>query len=89
MDMDAWTLPQPDFNQVEFERIDLAANARRYYLVAWQPDLFGEGAVIRLYGRMGRCKRVITTPFPSLEAAWPAIRAIVRTRLRHGYRLIL
>lgn len=87
--MDAWTLPQPDFSQVEFERIDRAANARRYYLVAWHPDLFGEGAVIRMYGRMGRFKRVIATPFPSLEAAWPVIRAIVRARLRNGYRLVL
>lgn len=86
--MDAWNLPQSDFNQVEFERVDLAANARRYYLVAWQPDLFGEGAVIRMYGRIGCSKRVITTRFPSLEAAWPAIRAIVRARLRHGYRIL-
>jgi len=87
--MDAWTLPQPDFSQVEFERIDLAANARRYYLVAWQPNLYGEGTVIRMFGRMGRFKRMIAAPFPSLEAAWPMIRAIIKTRLRHGYRLIL
>ena len=43
VDMNAWTLPQPDFKQVEFERTDLAANARRYYLVAWQPNLYGDG----------------------------------------------
>lgn len=86
--MDAWTSPQPDFSQVEFERVDLAANARRYYLIAWQQDLYGEGTLVRMFGRMGRCKRVIATSFPSLETAWPVIRAIVRIRLRHGYRLI-
>lgn len=86
--MDDWNTPQLDFRQVEFERVDLAANARRYYLVAWQPNLYGEGAVIRMYGRMGRFKRVSAMPFPSLEAAWPMIRAVVRTRLRHGYHIL-
>ena len=86
--MDAWTLPQPNFSEVEFERVDLVVNARRYYLVAWQPDLFGQGAVIRMYGRIGCLKRVIATSFPSLEAAWPMIWLIVRMRLRHGYRFL-
>ncbi|MBM4460791.1 MAG: WGR domain-containing protein [Chloroflexi bacterium] len=81
-------MPQPNFSQIEFERIDLAANARRYYLVAWQPNLYGEGTLIRMFGRMGRFKRVIAIPCPSLQAAWPMIRAIVRTRLRHGYHIL-
>lgn len=38
--------------------------------------------------RKGRWKRVITTPYPSLQAAWPMIRATVKTRLRHRYRII-
>jgi hypothetical protein len=26
-------------------------------------------------------------PFGSLEEAWPAVRAVIRARLRHGYRI--
>jgi len=26
-------------------------------------------------------------PFPSLQEAWPFIRAIIKRRLRHGYKL--
>ena len=42
--------------------------------------------MVRTFGRKGRWKRVITTPYPSLQAAWPFIRATVKTRLRHRYR---
>jgi len=31
---------------------------------------------------------VAITPFPSLAVAWPFIRAIIRARLRHGYRIV-
>ena len=85
---DKWREPPADFGQVRFDRTDLAANARRFYQVSWEPTLLEDGAVVRTYGRKGRWKRVAVTPFPSLEAAWPFIRATIRTRLRHGYRVI-
>jgi hypothetical protein len=43
---------------------------------------------VRTFGRKGRWKRVLTTPFPSLHAAWPFIRATVKNRLRHHYRIV-
>jgi hypothetical protein len=65
------------------------------YMIAWQSTLLDDGAVVRTFGRnpqgafgSGRWKRVITTPFPSLQAAWPLIRATVKTRLRHRYRIV-
>ncbi len=85
---DEWTEPPVDFGQVLFDRTDLAFNARRFYQVSWEPTLLDEGAVVRTYGRKGRWKRVAVTPFPSLAAAWPFIRATIRTRLRHGYRVV-
>lgn len=47
-----------------------------------------DGAVVRTFGRKGRWKRVITTPYPSLQVAWPFIRTTVKTRLRHHYRIV-
>jgi predicted DNA-binding WGR domain protein len=80
--------PPAGFRGLLLDRDDPPRNARRFYLVAWQPTLFDEGAVIRLYGRKGGFQRLLTTPFPSLAAAWPFIRATIRRRLRHGYRVV-
>lgn len=85
---DEWTEPPVDFGQVLFDRTDPVVNARRFYQVSWEPTLLDAGAVVRTYGRKGRWKRVVVTPFPSLEAAWPLIRATILTRLRHGYRVV-
>ncbi len=86
--IDEWSEPHADFGQVGFDRTDLAVNARRFYQVNWELTLLDDGAVVRTYGRKGRWKRVAVTPFPSLEAAWPILRATIRTRLRHGYRVV-
>lgn len=85
---DEWSEPPADFGQVLFDRTDPALNARRFYQVSWEPTLLDDGAVVRTYGRKGCWKRVTVTPFASLQAAWPFIRATIRTRLRHGYRVI-
>ena len=86
--MPDWDRPPADFTAVELVRIDPVANARRYYRIAWEPTLLDDHAVIRSYGRKGAWQRTCITPFPSLEAAWPLIRASLKTRLRHGYRVV-
>ena len=79
----------PDrFGYIVFDRTDREANARRFYMIAWQSTLLDDGAVVRTFSRKGCWKRVITSPFPSLQAAWPFIRATVKTRLRHRYRIV-
>jgi hypothetical protein len=51
--------------------------------------LFEEGAVVRSYGRKDGQRRTLTPlPYSSLTEAWPLIRAILRRRLRHGYKII-
>jgi hypothetical protein len=55
----------------------------------WTAQLIHANAVVRLYGRKGESQRLITPqPFKSLTEAWPLIRSIIKTRLRHGYRVI-
>ncbi len=60
----------------------------RFYLLAWCSTLLDSGAVVRLYGRKGRWQRFLTTPFDSLDDAWPLIRATIRARLRNKYRIV-
>ncbi|MEW5959978.1 MAG: WGR domain-containing protein [Chloroflexota bacterium] len=83
-----WETPPLGFHSVLFDRTEPGQNAYRYYLVAWWPTLLDEGAVIRTYGRKGASQTVRVTPFPSLAEARPLIRATIKTRLRHRYRVV-
>ena len=84
-----WTTPPTDFKSAMLTRINPEKNEARFYYVAYQPTLFHPGAVVRMYGRMGEWQRVLSPiPFNDLAEAWPLISRVVRTRLRHGYRLV-
>ncbi len=84
-----WEQPLPDFRYVLFERGNRAKNEARFYYLGWQPTLVDTGAVVRLYGRKNGFQKMITAqPFDTLEAAWPLIRSIIKTRLRHNYRVV-
>ncbi len=83
-----WESPPSGFRFVLFDRTEPAKNAYRFYLIGWLPTLFDEGAVVRLYGRKGTTQRARATPFPSITEAWPLIRSVIKTRLRHGYQIV-
>lgn len=51
--MPDWDRSPADFTAVELVRLDPAANARRYYHIAWEPTLLDDHAVIRGCGRKG------------------------------------
>lgn len=77
------------FTAIRLERVNPAKNENRFYFIAWQPTLFDDGAVVRIYGRKdGRQRVMAPVSFASLEAAWPFIRATLRRRLRNGYRTV-
>ena len=85
-----WEKPLPDFRFVLFTLTDREANKQRFYYLAWQPTLLDAGAVVRIWGRKGGHQRHLSPqPFASLENAWPLLRSIIKTRLRHGYRVAL
>ncbi len=82
-----WESPPTGFRYVLFDRTEPGQNVYRFYLVAWLPTLLDDGAVVRVYGRKGVSQKIRTTSFPSLGEAWPLIRAVIKTRLRHNYRV--
>ena len=89
MTTDLWQTPPDNFHSILFERVDPTRNEDRYYYLGWQPTLFDTGAVVRIFGRKGVSQRVmVPEPYPSLNDAWSTIRKHVRTRLRHGYRVV-
>lgn len=80
---------RPGFTYLLLERVNPEKNENRFYYLAWQPSLFADGAVVRSYGRKDGPRRTLTPiPYPSLTEAWPLIRAILRRRLRHGYKIV-
>jgi predicted DNA-binding WGR domain protein len=83
-----WRLPPADFCSVTLERVNPAKAEARFYYLGWQPTLFGDQAMVRIWGRKSGRRRSLARPFASLDAAWPAIRACIKTRLRHGYRIV-
>lgn len=80
---------RPGFTYLFFERIDREENEFRFYYLGWQPSLFDSGTVVRSYGRLSGQNRILAPlPYPTLDEAWPFIRATIRTRLRNGYTVV-
>ena len=72
---------------VRFEHVDPAENRHRFYDLTWQPTLFGDGALVRTWGRQGQPGTTRATFYPDRTCAVAEVRQVVRRRLQHGYRV--
>ena len=71
---------------VLLNRIEPAANMRRYYAVHLAPDLFGGCALVREWGRIGRsCSRRIEL-HASEGRAQDRLLELSRAKSARGYR---
>ncbi|MBY3122871.1 WGR domain-containing protein [Rhizobium leguminosarum] len=68
------------------QRVDASRNMARYYTLAIESTLFGETAVLRSWGRIGRrgCKR--TDVFGTEQEAVAHFLDLARRKHRKGYR---
>ena len=73
---------------VRFENVDPAENRHRFYDLTWQPTLFGDGALVRTWGRQGQPGTSRASFYPDRSCAEVEIRQVVRRRLAHGYHVI-
>ena len=73
---------------IRFESSDPAENRHRFYDLTWQPTRFGEGALVRTWGRQGQPGTSRATFYPDRACAAAEVRQLVRRRLQHGYRVI-
>lgn len=67
-------------------RIDADQNMRRYYRLDVQQTLFGEFALVREWGRIGRAGQVRSTPYPTRGHADVALARLYACKARRGYR---
>lgn len=58
----------------------------RYYHVSVEPTLFGWTAVVRDWGRIGHSRRRRLDLYEDAEHATAAAAALLRQKLRRGYR---
>lgn len=70
-----------------FERIDAAEGMSRYYRLSIAQTLFGEWALIREWGRIGRKGQAREHWFGSVDDARTMLVKQESARLRRGYRI--
>lgn len=72
--------------QLYCERIDRARNMARYYMLSIQPTLFGETAVVRSWGRIGKAGGEKSEVFETEALAASRFLELARCKRRKGYR---
>ncbi|MBA5800638.1 WGR domain-containing protein [Rhizobium changzhiense] len=80
----------PDMSRMSFHlhfhRIDASRNMARYYMLGIQLTLFGETAVVRSWGRIGRRGGERTDVFGTEQEAVVHFLDLARRKHRKGYR---
>jgi predicted DNA-binding WGR domain protein len=56
--------------------------------LSWQPTLFGDGALVKSWGRLGTEGRSATVFWGERQDAQAVIDQLVRRRVQHGYQLV-
>ena len=86
LDLVDWigTAPLPE--RVYLRRVDPGRNMRRFYALAIERTLFGEYALVREWGRIGRGGQVKATVFPTLSEAHGSFLHLQGAKERKGYR---
>jgi predicted DNA-binding WGR domain protein len=76
---------EPNLQMLVLERIDPAHNMSRYYVLSISPSLFGDIALTREWGRIGRAgQRRIELHSEPLQAR-EALAAWLRRKAARGY----
>lgn len=75
-------LPDP----LRLTRCDPDLNMARFYVIALEPTLFGEVALVRNWGRIGTSGQVRMETFGEESAAMDASQKTETAKRRRGYR---
>ncbi|WP_162729850.1 WGR domain-containing protein [Agrobacterium tumefaciens] len=71
--------------QLYCQRVDASRNMARYYALAIEPTLFGETAVVRTWGRIGKAGGEMTEVFCTEKDAISRFLELVRQKRKRGY----
>lgn len=83
---DAAVTPVPFRRYARLESHDPARHRARFYVLRWQPTLFGEVALVGRWGRIGTAGKVRTLASGTMASV--VLEQIWRRRLQHRYTLI-
>lgn len=72
--------------QLYCQRIDANRNMARYYLLSIQPTLFGETAVVRTWGRIGKAGGEMTEVFGTEIDAVSRFLELLLQKRKRGYK---
>ena len=70
---------------VRLESVDPAKNLARFFVLAWQPTLWGERVLVRVWGRCGTLGRWAVVKSRADQRPEHTADRLLRLRLRHGY----
>lgn len=73
-------------DEVLLKRVAPDSNMRRFYLMTVQRDLFGRGALVTEYGRIGQAGRVRVTHHEDEALALTALAKKTETKRKRGYQ---
>jgi predicted DNA-binding WGR domain protein len=68
------------------ERRDKSRNMARFYVLAIEPTLFGDSALVREWGRIGSWGRRRLDLYADAKASGEALETWLRRKERRGYR---
>jgi predicted DNA-binding WGR domain protein len=69
-------------------RVDPDRNMARFYSMSVQPNLFGEWALLREWGRIGSAGRLVSGRFGSEQEAARAMAEHLKAKLSKGYEAV-
>jgi predicted DNA-binding WGR domain protein len=73
-------------DEILLKRVAPDRNMRRFYLMTVQRDLFGRGALVTEYGRIGQAGRVRVTHHEDEALALTALAKKAETKRKRGYQ---
>ena len=73
---------------MHLHRIDPDRNMARFYSMSVQPNLFGEWALLREWGRISSAGRLVSSLFASEQEAAGVMAQHLKAKLRKGYEAL-
>ena len=74
--------------RVRFVSLNPTKNRARFSTITWQPALWGGGAMVRRWGRLGGRGRSLIAFYPDRASAQEVVERLIRRRLRRGYQVV-
>jgi predicted DNA-binding WGR domain protein len=79
----------PRLQMLVLDRSDQEQNMARFYVLAVEPTLFGEAALVREWGRRGSAGRRRLDLYGDIDDAAEALEDWLLRKTKRGYRIVL